>query len=312
MTEELASNSEQPEPTVAEVLSYAWRYHVQMVLLNQNTERSRGVPIVTNSPSAAFQTWNGPQREASVDERLHQRRVSVRRLRGYVRLYEKYFEQQWAKRLRVELRWYGDLLDEIRDLDVVADILCADESTDARAALARDVRQQQSDAHARLSALESEPRHAALLDLLDTTASYVPFGSKSVRPAFSALSKGLEPAWKRARRAFDDADRRPSARHLHQLRIAIKKFQYGTELVALVDASAAPVMSRSKALQTHLGEVHDSTMCISYMEGARSRLGTFRDEITEMMKRERSRGFHQLRGWRNEWKKLKRERRHWR
>jgi hypothetical protein len=56
-------------------------------------------------------------------EALHQARVATRRMRSDLRTFGPLLDLDWTSRLRDELRWIGSSLGEVRDLDVLLEVL---------------------------------------------------------------------------------------------------------------------------------------------------------------------------------------------
>jgi CHAD domain-containing protein len=201
---------------------------------------------------------------ADSPESVHQMRVAARRARVALRMDRDGIGPKAAK-LRDELAWLGNLLGEVRDLDVLTERLGEDGATlpeadvpafgDAVAALLA-IRSTAADA---LVAALGKQRYRALLRGLaaeavvpanDGTASPIP-ADLLVRPVRALHTQLAESA------------RAPSDEGWHILRIRVKRVRYAAELAARVagrkrGGDLAELVSQAKTLQEVLGEFQDT------------------------------------------------------
>ena len=203
-------------------------------------------------------------------EGLHQMRVAVRRLRAILSAFTPMLPNAQGRWVSQELRWFGDVLGEARNLDVFASALVAparvalpDASEFERLAQAAD--RQRRKAHAAVAARcpISSTRHytgalLALLRWLDggdwhlaaAETLHAPIGS--LAPAM--LDRCRATAEKRAKNFS-----RQSPKKRHRLRIALKKLRYTAELFAPLYAGPEmkQFIQRLKRLQDDLGDAND-------------------------------------------------------
>src|SRR5919204_2203370 len=156
-------------------------------------------------------------------EDVHQFRVAARRSRAYLRAARRLFHPTWTSAVQADLRWLGQEVGAVRDLDVLIERLELERADldegDARAAapLLKRLRAERSRARERLvGALDSE-RYAELLDVLEHgPPNWVP---PTEAPDLRAL----------AANEFDrlgEVDEGASDEDLHALRIRAKRVRY--------------------------------------------------------------------------------------
>jgi CHAD domain-containing protein len=192
-------------------------------------------------------------------EDVHQLRVAARRSRAYLRAARRLFQPEWTSAVQADLRWLGQEVGAVRDLDVLIERLelerAAFDEADARAAspLLKRLRGERSRARERLvGALDSE-RYAELLDALDhESPNWMP---STREPDLRALA-----AKEVDRLAVDEVDEEASDEELHALRIRAKRVRYAAELIAPASRRARRVVKRAKRLQDVLGEHQDAAV----------------------------------------------------
>ena len=201
-------------------------------------------------------------------EGIHQMRVAVRRLRAILAGFGGMLPADQRRPVSQELRWLGDALGPVRNLDVFQTALI----TPARNAVARP------DSIAELTAAVECRRKAAYAKAIKAIRS-----TRYARLIFRQLRWFDGCAWREGAAAQDlrqpiaalaprILDRRrlvvlrrgigfagQSARERHSLRIALKKLRYATEMLAgLYDGDAVRRFTRRlKQLQDDLGEAND-------------------------------------------------------
>jgi CHAD domain-containing protein len=195
-------------------------------------------------------------------EDLHDFRVAVRRLRALLRLVRPVADGARIAPLQAELRWLGELLGAVRDLDVLVDHLRAVGATlgepDAAAAevLAARLAAERRPARAALLRGLRNRRYFALLDALDAAADdLVVFPGRDL----DALARGQ---FRRARRQHERLTDPPTAEALHELRKRTKNARYAAELVG-----ATGFVGAAKTVQDVLGAHHDALVCEERVRG---------------------------------------------
>jgi CHAD domain-containing protein len=235
-------------------------------------------------------------------ESLHDMRVAVRRSRALLRAGGELVATD-TEAFELELRWLGEVLGSVRDLDVLLERLHAEAAElggPDRAAATRLLRALERERtrtrRALLKALDS-PRYLALLD------------------AFEAALAGLEPAaagatldalagrqLKKLRRAVRALGADPADAELHELRKLGKRTRYAFEL-----AGSRRTVQRAKELQDVLGDHQDAVV-------AEARLRSLAADAPPaqalaaglLIEGERHRREQARATWRKAWKRLER------
>lgn len=194
-------------------------------------------------------------RVGSDPESLHDMRVAVRRSRALLRAGSALIADD-TEALSAELKWLGEVLGAVRDLDVLLERLRAEGAAlggnDAKAAvrLLRNLsRERKRSRDALLRALGSD-RYLDLLDRFDATLNELtPTGADVTLDALARREL------KKLRTAVDALPAEPRDEELHDLRKLGKRARYAAELARNRD-----VAQRSKELQDVLGVHQDSTV----------------------------------------------------
>jgi CHAD domain-containing protein len=233
---------------------------------------------------------------------LHDMRVGVRRTRALLRVGRKLVANDTSA-LEAELKWAGEALGAVRDLDVLLAHLRHEanelDATDRRAALEllRKLELEREAAQAALrSALASE-RYLALLDDYETTLARLEPAAKA--PSLAPLARKQLGKLDRSVRALGDE---PTDAELHEERKRGKRVRYTAELAGL-----KAVVKRAKTFQDILGEHQDAVV-------AQQKLRTLaRDATTaegialgRLLEREQARKVRARAEWRRAWRHLKR------
>jgi inorganic triphosphatase YgiF len=215
-------------------------------------------------------------------EFVHQARVSTRRMRSALRLFEDALPARTAKHLRDELGWIAAAFGEVRDLDVfilnlpgVFEKIGSASPRDKRA-LERWVGERRFLAHAALKAALDSKRFGALRSrfqryleapLPDRPRS--PLAGQTVGEAAPGIileKYGAVIAQGRAVLA------KPNLKSFHKLRIQMKRLRYACEFVAPAYSDALePFIEKTVDIQDCLGELQDTVFTRSYIEGIMDR-----------------------------------------
>jgi CHAD domain-containing protein len=194
-------------------------------------------------------------RVGSDPESLHDMRVAVRRSRALLRAGRELVADD-TQALAAELKWLGEVLGAVRDLDVMLERLRAEGAAlggnDAKAAvrLLRNLSRERKRARdALLRALGGE-RYLALLDRFDVALNQLaPTGADVTLDALARREL------KKVRNAVEALPAEPRDEELHDLRKRGKRARYAAEL-----ARNGAIAKRSKTLQDVLGVHQDSTV----------------------------------------------------
>jgi CHAD domain-containing protein len=206
-----------------------------------------------------IERYDAPVRVGGDAEDLHQMRVAVRRARAVLRAARPLLEPQWTETLRAELRWLGQELGPVRDLDVLLEHLRAEalslggsEVSGAQAVLRALERRREDARENLLQALES-PRYFALLDALEDAVR-----EPRTRKANVSLDVIAAKEFSRLRRAMRALPRQPTDAEIHRARIRAKRARYAAELVP--GKRATRFVRAAKAFQDVAGTNQDTVV----------------------------------------------------
>jgi CHAD domain-containing protein len=236
------------------------------------------VPSLGKRPTAAEVLTAGLRRSARLliehdplvrttddDEAVHQARVATRRLRSDLRTYGDLLDAAWAEPLRDELRWLADALGEVRDADVLFARLRRQLDRLRRpdrvvgAGLLDILGAQRVAARERLDSVLSSPRYLALLDRVVAAATdpqVLPAAGAGAAEVLPTLMRG---PWSRLEKAASRLTAGSADEELHEVRIRAKRARYAAEVAALVIGKPAQQLADEIArLQDVLGNHQDA------------------------------------------------------
>lgn len=199
--------------------------------------------------------------EAPTARDVHQARVALRRLRSNLRTFGLLVDPQWSAAVRADAAWFGGVLGDVRNRDVLADRLWAEgpvlADEDAVRAVLAVLAVEAADARQALVEASRSERGERLADALRAVGD-PPLTARADQPA-EVLEALLGRAWHDFRNAGRPVRRHPTERSLHQLRLRTKAFRYGCETVAVVTGKPAERTARAAArLQDRLGLLRDA------------------------------------------------------
>lgn len=221
-------------------------------------------------------TRTGEQPEA-----VHDMRVATRRLRAAIRALKPGIPIPLRQHLNRELGWLGQVLGDVRDIDVQLAHLAKHGGTGAAAELEplrRHLLAQRQRRRAPLKAALNAPRYTQLIAALDAFA-IEQSGAQAAQTAAHppAAQRGRRALRKRLRRLLEDGRRalaKPTAERLHTLRISAKRARYVLEF--LQDLTGKPGQRLTKTLvelQDTLGMQHDAVVAMTTTREVLRRLG---------------------------------------
>jgi CHAD domain-containing protein len=274
-------------------------------LLNDLSTAQSGKLLEAARGDVVFQLPRREARRRDTDVgRVHQARVSVRRLRSVLRAYSGLFEPEWSVPLLVELSWYAGVLGEVRDLDVLRSgimkslWLVEEEPLTSEIEVRLDRRILEAQER---SALErTTKRYALLVDEIATIGSSVALNTQAKGPALGVLGSQIKGAWRGVQKANRAARSDSSNENLHRLRIELKRLQCAGEVLGLVAGKPAVQMARAaETAQTKLGVVHDEAVAMAWLKSLTVADAKWKAPLREI------RAFHKearreaKRGWRD-------------
>jgi CHAD domain-containing protein len=206
-------------------------------------------------------------------EGVHQARVATRRLRSHLRTFGSMVERDWRDELRAELRWLGDALGAVRDLDVLEErvrrhgpAFSDDDAAGLAKVLGRVLDRREAARDEMLSAMH-EPRYIELLDaLVDASANPRVVADVADAPAADVLGVVMDAPWKRLRTRCRALGPTSADAALHDARIRAKRVRFAAEsLVPVFGKPARRFARRAEALQQVLGAHQDAVMAMRWL-----------------------------------------------
>lgn len=190
---------------------------------------------------------------------VHQMRVACRRLRSDLRTYGELLDDPRIDGLREELAWLGDSLGAARDLEVMIERLRVraheGDGLDVRPIEAILLAEEAEAVTRALTALRS-PRYASLLQLLHDVTS-APHLSAAADGSPKAVAKLVGSSDRKLDKALHRLHDDSPDFEWHRARILAKRARYAAEAAATV---LGPASKRAKKLQTLLGEHQDAVV----------------------------------------------------
>jgi len=172
---------------------------------------------------------------------VHQMRVSARRLRSGLKVFEPLVDEDWARELRTELGWMASGLGAARDTEVLRERLDAhareldeDDSVRARAVIDAALARRMSEADDEVRAVVDSDRYVALLESLVEGVRRPPLTERARESAEEALPPLVAKAFRRLDRRVADLEIDTPSPVWHEARIAAKRARYSADAVAPV------------------------------------------------------------------------------
>jgi len=256
---------------------------------------------------------------------IHQARVATRRLRSDLKTFSTVLKPAWLDRTKTELKWLGDALGQVRDLDVLAERLFGDDRTippkdDGQAAIHTALEQQRTIASLELREVLNSDRYLQLLEHLRHDAAAPPFtlnvSTKSdtrrslvIDGALLVLPSLVRSQWKALHHRVHKAGAHPNVTQLHQIRIASKQLRYAAEAATpVIGKDARRTAKGAERLQTILGEHHDAVAAEEWLGRSIPRNEEAANFVAgELTVQQQTIQQEMTRQWRKAWTKLNRE-----
>jgi CHAD domain-containing protein len=305
------------EPSAAMVILGVLNQFSRNFLLNDSGSSSSSVN--TAAPTDNDQ-WSIPHhhpcRGGSVEERIHQARISVRRMRSTIRTFENLMDPSWAKSITTELSWYGKVLGAERDLHVLRRALKESfglvNDASQKIALLEVLDRTIDSAQERGDNQRTTIRYVRLVEEVTWFASNIQFAAKAEGPARDVLAPRVRSSWQDVASKYRDARKDTSDVRLHELRIAVKRLQYACETIGIVEgANANKFARRCGSLQTRLGSVHDASVAVEWLGSLDTADPAFNKLIKSRLDHFQDTHRNVRRGWRNDMHRVKRAWNRW-
>jgi len=265
---------------------------------------------------SASLSLNGSQRRASEEERVHQSRVALRRIRSNLRTFRLAVDPAWGTSFRAELAWYGARLGQVRDLHILSDTVAikGPEVMDPEQVDRLDsvLGMRMAAALADVAAERGGARRFKLNEQMLVLWDGPDFKAKANKPAREVLPVLLQRAWHDLRGAARASRKEKSDVNLHKLRIRLKDLRYGCETVALVEGGPAKKTARAaEALQSKLGDLHDACHSITWFEQLSLEYPDLREPVAALVEVQKNAAAMARKGWNRDLKVVERRWRAW-
>jgi CHAD domain-containing protein len=181
------------------------------------------------------------------------------------------FESEWSSPVLIELSWFGGVLGESRDLDVlragIAKTLWMVEDVNVQSSILQHLDRRIEEAQERNAVERSTKRYALLVDEIATIGTAVVFDPRAKGPADEVLLAQLKGAWRDVEKARDVARSDSNNENLHELRKELKRLECSCEVLGLIVGKAALALAQSAyAAQQQLGVVHDEAVARAWLK----------------------------------------------
>lgn len=252
-------------------------------------------------------------------EDLHQARVAVRRMRSDLRTFGPVVDSAVVAPIIEELKWMGGCLGEVRDRDVLLELLATQverlppEDAQSAAIFPQRLQAERTEAFAAMVEELSGERAKRLEGILVALASTPPVleicGPAPARPVVPAL---VNRPFRRLVRAVHGLGANPTDEELHNIRILAKRCRYAAEAAEPVSGKPAVRLARDLArLQTILGNLQDSSVAQHWLRDAV--LTATPHEVLSaglLLKEQQDIARRSRRDWKDAWRKVARRRNH--
>lgn len=292
----------------AVVLSVALRRNATNFLLN-DLDPASADGIGPTLDEGLFFSGNPLLRHESSVEQIHQSRVSVRRIRSAMRTFENLFDTNSTYSFQRDLAWYGGVLGELRDLEVMranlVEFLESLGDLELTVVVSARVDDAIGDAVERRLDARKTASYQRLVGEMSDLEHTMRFSARAFDVAPQVLRRGLKTAWDAVDNRYESADREPTIERLHRLRITLKRLQYAAEITALVDQGPVCRLAKgSEALQKKLGRVHDESVARSWLGRLEDIEAPRRKGLMDLSELHHLAQRQALKGWRGDMRRL--------
>ena len=230
------------------------------------------------------------------EEAVHQMRVGTRRLRSDLRTFKPLLVPEVTERLRDELRWLGDVLGGVRDLDVIGDRLRRQSKglEDELGPLFSLIESRHAEARKKLLEALRSDRYVALLNSLVGANHSPPLSRSAWKPSAAVLPPLVARPWRKLQREGRALRPEDPSDAFHRLRIRAKRARYAAEAVAPAlgrerARRARRLARRAAALQDLLGTLQDTVVARALLReaaGLNKQDGPFNLALGRLLERE--------------------------
>ena len=241
-------------------------------------------------------------------ESLHQMRVATRQLRAVLRAARPLLVPDWTDSLQNELRWLGQLLGPVRDLDVQLSYFREESAAmDARdrRPLAQFIAHLELERNKVQGVLLNELKTARYLDLI-RRLQQIPQDMVVIETTIT-LSDLAKSSFKKLRKSILRLAASPSDVALHKIRIKTKRARYAAELAeTTVGKAATRFIKRACTLQDILGMHQDAIQAEAHVRAFLKQSSNVRAAFVagRMVERQRERRKETRNNMRTIWTRL--------
>ena len=220
-------------------------------------------------------------REPRDPDAIHDLRVSIRRLRQELRVFEAWFEAGRVKRVRGQLKTLMERCAAVRNCDVAMEVLETAGFQDGRLTkrLEEERQRTQKELARTLQVWRSKHRARRWRKNMDVGGADTDIGSTAKETARLLLPAMIDELFRAGRMAG-----RAGSSHyqLHQFRLVTKRVRYTLELFAPSYGSKADqIVEPLKTLQEKLGAINDCAATLKLITGSRAASAAVRRLVRE-------------------------------
>jgi CHAD domain-containing protein len=197
-------------------------------------------------------------------EGIHQLRVSARRLRSVLRTFTPIVHAEKTEPIIEDLRWLGQVLGDVRDLDVLDARLRSETDPEAAAPVFQALTARREVAAGVLATALSSPRYVAFIERVMQLIADDELTVESPGACREVLPSLVEQMWKKLRKAGRALQPESAEADFHRARILAKRARYSAETVAVFLKPKAKreledFAQGAASVQNILGEHQDAT-----------------------------------------------------
>lgn len=247
-------------------------------------------------------------------EGVHQLRVAARRLRSVIRTFAPLMDPAKIEPVVEDLRWLGQSLGEVRDLDVLETRLREDSGDDATPFIEALTSRRERARAALKEALNSD-RYVAFIHRVTALTQDDALIAESPGQAREVLPELVWRIWKKLRNAGRALTPESEEADFHRVRILAKRARYSAETIANYIPSKQKKQLEdfaegAESVQTILGEHHDAAYArdiIREIAADRPHDVAISSRVGTLVERQKSVAADRREQFFDEWKRLDRK-----
>jgi CHAD domain-containing protein len=204
-----------------------------------------------------------PHARLGEPEGVHQLRVSARRLRSVLRTFAPILHAEKTEPVIEDLRWLGQVLGAVRDLDVIDSRLHFETQDEAAAPVFQALAARRAVASAELTVALTSERYVNFLQSVTELTTDDDLTIDSPGPCREVLPKLVLRMWNRLRKPGEGLQPDSAEADFHRVRILAKRARYSAETVAgflrpRTKRELKAFAQGAEAVQNILGEHQDA------------------------------------------------------